>query len=166
MPYHPSTFGLTARYNDFLFTPICEQENGMQLSVLSALARMNFDPWKEAARLATMSPGEAEWALVATLSKVPGRTWSLSEAEDIAKRLVQRLPQTTSATSKVGTEAKWAGSRQISYWLMWLGFIIAMLIVQPRHQPTTTSQGTTHEGLLSSLLSPPKRSYPSSSTQP
>ena len=116
MPHHPSAFGLTARYNDFLFAPIGEQENGMQLSVLSALARINVDPWEEAARLATMSPGDAEWALVATLSKVPGRTWSLSDA-------------------------KRAGAQQISYWLMWLGFIIAMSLFQPRHHPTTVSPG-------------------------
>jgi hypothetical protein len=86
MPHHPSAFGLTAKYNDFLFAPIGEQANGMQLSVLSALTRMNVDPWEEAARLATMPPGEAEWTLVATLSKVPGRTWSLSDTEGIAKR--------------------------------------------------------------------------------
>jgi hypothetical protein len=51
VPHHPSAFGLTVRYNDFLFAPIGEQANGMQLSVLSALARMNVDPWEEAARL-------------------------------------------------------------------------------------------------------------------
>ena len=141
VPHRPSAYGLTARYNDFLFSPIGEQANGLQLSVLSALARMNVDPWEEAARLTTMSPGEAEWALVATLSKVPGRTWNLSDAEGIAKRLVQRLPHETSGAPNVGAEAKRAGAKQISYWLMWLGFFIAMLIVQPRHQLTTTSRG-------------------------
>ena len=141
MPHHPSAFGLTVRYNDFLFAPISEQANGMQLSVLSALARINVDPWEEAARLATMSPGDAEWALVATLSKVPGRTWNLSDAEGIAKRLVQRLPHATYAAPNVGTEAKRAGAQQISYWLMWLGFFIAMSLSQPRHHLTTASPG-------------------------
>ena len=141
MPHHPSAFGLTAKYNDFLFAPIGEQANGMQLSVLSALARMNVDPWEEAARLATMSPGEAEWELIATLSKVPGRTWRLADAERIAKRLVQRLPHATYPASNVRTEAKRDGARLISYWLIWLGFIIAMSLSQPRHHLTTTSPG-------------------------
>ena len=141
MPHHPSAFGLTAKYNDFLFAPIDEQANGMQLSVLSALARMNVDPWEEAARLATMSPGEAEWTLVATLSKVPERTWSLSESEGIAKRLVQRLPHARYPAPNVGTEVKRDRARLINYWLMWLGFLIAMSLSQPRHHPTTASPG-------------------------
>jgi hypothetical protein len=141
VPHHPSAFGLTAKYNDFLFTPISEQANGMQLSVLSALARMNVDPWEEAARLATMSPGEAEWALVATLSKVPGRTWSLSDAEGIAKRLVQRLPHATYVAPNAGIEAKRDGARLISFWLMWFGFFLAISLFQPRHHLTTASSG-------------------------
>jgi hypothetical protein len=141
VPHHPSAFGLTARYNDFLFAPIGEQENGMQLSVLSALARMNVDPWAEAARLEAMPPGDAEWTLVATLSKVPGRTWSLSDAEGIAKRLVQCLPRATYPAPNVGRDAKRDGARPINYWLMWLGFIIAMSLSQPRHHPTTVSPG-------------------------
>lgn len=88
-----------------------------------------------------MSPGEAEWALVATLSKVPGRTWNLSDAEEIAKRLVQRLPHATYPAPNVGSEAKRDGARPINYWLMWLGFIIAMSLSQPRHHQTTASPG-------------------------
>ena len=141
MPHHPSAFGLTARYNDFLFAPISEQANGIQLSVLSALARMNVDPWEEAARLEAMPLGDAEWALVATLSKVPGRTWNLSDAEGIAKRLVQRLPHATYPAPNVGREAKRDGARPINYWLMWLGFLIAMSLSQPRHHLTTASPG-------------------------
>lgn len=137
MPHDPLTFGLKARYNDFLFAPISEQPNGMQLSVLSALARMDVDPWEEAARLATMSQGEAEWALIATLSKVPGRTWSLSDGEGIAKRLVQRLPHPTYSAQNVGREARRDGARQINYWLMWWVLIIAMSFSPPRHHATT-----------------------------
>ena len=152
MPHHPSAFGVTDKYNDFLFAPISEQANGMQISVLSALARMNVDPWEEAARLATMSAGEAEWTLVATLNKVPGRTWSLSESEGIAKRLVQRLSHATYSTPNVGTEAKRDGARLINYWLMWLGFLIAMSLSQPRHHPTTANPGATISNNGTSVL--------------
>jgi hypothetical protein len=138
---HPSDFGVTARYNNFLFTPISEQENGMQLSVLSALARANVDPWEEAARLEAMTPGDAEWALVETLSKVPGRTWDLSEAEKIATRLVGLLQYATRSPSSTRVETTKDGARLINYWLMWLGFIIAMSLSQPRHHITTTNPG-------------------------
>ena len=138
---HPSDFGLTARYNDFLFAPISEQENGMQLSVLSALARANVDPWEEAARLEAMPPGRAEWALVETLSKVPGRTWDLSEAEKIAARLVRLLQHATRSPSSTRVETTKDGGRLVNFWLIWLGFIIAMSLSQPRHNITTTNSG-------------------------
>jgi hypothetical protein len=54
MGSRPSVSNLTSRYDEFLFAPICEEVVGMRLSVLSALARMNLDPWEEASRLAAM----------------------------------------------------------------------------------------------------------------
>jgi len=41
----------SSRYNDFLFSVICDEANGTELSVLSALTRIDVDPWEEAARL-------------------------------------------------------------------------------------------------------------------
>ena len=69
-----SVSNLTSRYNDFLFATICEEANGMRLSILSALARMNVDPWEEAARLASMPKAIAEQTLVSTLDHVSGRS--------------------------------------------------------------------------------------------
>ena len=77
--------GLTSTYNHFLFAPICEEANGMQLSVLSALARMDVDPWEEATRLAAMPKAIAERALVSTLDRVLGRSRTPSETEVIAR---------------------------------------------------------------------------------
>jgi hypothetical protein len=60
MDNRPSVSSFTSRYNHFLFAPICEEANGMRLSVLSALARMDVDPWEEATRLAAMPKAIAE----------------------------------------------------------------------------------------------------------
>jgi hypothetical protein len=46
-----STPYLGSQFDDFLFAPIGEEENGMLLSVVSALARLDLDPWQEAASL-------------------------------------------------------------------------------------------------------------------
>ena len=43
---------LGSEFDDFLYAPIGEDRNGMLLSVLSALARLDIDPWQEAAKLA------------------------------------------------------------------------------------------------------------------
>src|ERR1700726_749594 len=88
-----SVLSVTSRYNQFLYAPICEEANGMQLSVLSALARMDVDPWEEATRLAAMPKAIAKRALVSTLDRVLGKSRNPSETEVIAARLVQLLPQ-------------------------------------------------------------------------
>jgi hypothetical protein len=46
----------------------------MQLTVLSALARMDVDPWEEATRLAAMPTAIAERTLVSTLDRGSAKT--------------------------------------------------------------------------------------------
>jgi hypothetical protein len=48
---------LGAEFDDFLFAPIGKDRNGTPLSVLSALARLDIDPWQEADKLSQL-PGE------------------------------------------------------------------------------------------------------------
>ena len=43
-----SAFGRKSEFDSFLCAPIGEERNGMLLSVLSALARLDVDPWQEA----------------------------------------------------------------------------------------------------------------------
>src|SRR5208282_850090 len=76
-----STSNVTSRYDDFLFAPICDEPRGTPLSVLSALARMNVDPWEEAARLATLPKPDAQKALVSTLNLYPAKLQSPAETE-------------------------------------------------------------------------------------
>ena len=68
----------------------------MTMSVVSLLARMGADPWREAGRLAGL-PQEAarEW-LAQTIVSTPTSTWSLPDATIIATRLVRLLPSRTS----------------------------------------------------------------------
>ena len=53
-----SVANLGSEFDAFLFAPIGEEKNGMLLSVVSALARLNIDPWQEAANLATLAGGD------------------------------------------------------------------------------------------------------------
>jgi hypothetical protein len=53
-------------FNDFLFASIGEDSNGMPVSVLSGLARLDMDPWQEAAQLA-QSPRETATQRLASL---------------------------------------------------------------------------------------------------
>jgi hypothetical protein len=139
---------LSASYDDFLFAPVCEDANGMRLSVLSALARMNVDPREEAGRLAAMPKAIAEKTLLLALDRVSGRSWKSSESAAIAARLVQLLPQPGQAaalaapkTADAATAAAKGRARMTSYWWVWLGFWMAMSLMVPHHQENATNAG-------------------------
>ena len=55
---------LGAEFNDFLFAAIGADAGGTYLTVVSALARLDLDPWAEAAILARLPGG------IATTSRV------------------------------------------------------------------------------------------------
>jgi hypothetical protein len=139
----PSVSTLTPQYDDFLFAQICEDANGMRLSVLSALARMNVDPWDEATRLAAMPKAVAERTLISTIDLVSGRNWHPSESAIIAARLVQLLPPRGEGAAIAATQMEIANARALRarYWLVWVGFAIAISILSPRHHATTTDAG-------------------------
>jgi hypothetical protein len=129
---------LTSRYDAFLFAPVYIEASGMALSVVSALARANHDPWEEATRLATMPKALAERALVATLDLIPGRNWKPAEARTIAVRLIRLLPQPGEGGP---TEVSRVGAQQKSYWWVWLGFAIAISVLALGHPAATTDAG-------------------------
>jgi hypothetical protein len=125
---------VTSRYNDFLFAPICDEPGGTRLSVLSALARINVDPWDEAARLAALSTADARKILVSTLNLLPDRQQEPAETEILAARLVALLPKkdgpTAAKTAKIGE----GHAQRAIFWLVWLCFAILMSFLSP-HQP-------------------------------
>jgi hypothetical protein len=47
------------QFDRFLYASVGEDTNGMPLTVLSALARMNVDPWEEASKLTQLPPASA-----------------------------------------------------------------------------------------------------------
>jgi hypothetical protein len=78
-------------FDEFLRAPIGEDRNGTGLSVLSALARLNVDPWQEATSLAGMPREAAVVRLTALIDALPNeRAIDISAA--IAADLVALLP--------------------------------------------------------------------------
>jgi len=88
-----SVFSLrTSAFNDFLYAPVGEEENGMVLTMLSVLARSGVDPWGEAARLNDLPRDAATKRLALMISRLPRGQWAQSATGDIASRLVALLP--------------------------------------------------------------------------
>jgi hypothetical protein len=82
-----------SRFDDFLSASIGEEGNGMALSVVSALARLDLDPWREAASLAAMPKKAAAERMAWLISTLPDRTIALPDPEALAMRLVALLPR-------------------------------------------------------------------------
>jgi hypothetical protein len=58
----------------------------MTLSVLSALARLNVDPWAEAARLSALPKYMAAQRLASLFARLPRGQWAQADCAPIANR--------------------------------------------------------------------------------
>ena len=83
-----------AEFDKFLYAPIREDRNGTPLSVLSALARLDVDPWQEALSLARMPKATAAVRLAALIAALPDEQTKDNPAKSIAANLVALLPKT------------------------------------------------------------------------
>jgi len=87
------TLRFKPEFDSFLFAPVGAEESGMSLSVLSMLARLDLDPWQEAAQLAALSRESATLKMVSLLGALPNRSLKDPDGLTIATRLVAMLPR-------------------------------------------------------------------------
>lgn len=87
---------IRSEFDEFLYASIDEGPHGTLLSVLSALARLDVDPWQEAASLARMSREGATQRLASLILALPGGPLAHLDAGTIAARLITLLPHRAS----------------------------------------------------------------------
>ena len=80
-------------FETFLYAPIGQDNEGMPLSVLSALARRDVDPWEEAAKLAQLPEEKAVTQLVSWLGASAHAPLAGPDSATIATRLIALLPR-------------------------------------------------------------------------
>jgi hypothetical protein len=86
--------------NDFLHASVGDEQNGMPLSVISALTRLGVDPWDEAARLAALPKAIAAEALAPMIARLSiGQSLARSDDLAVAQRLAGLLPMHEHAAS-------------------------------------------------------------------
>jgi hypothetical protein len=124
----PERFSLIhSDFNGFLFAPVGHEESGAPLSVLSALTRLEIDPWAEGARLAKLPKEAAALALGAVIARLPAERRSVSDIHEIAARLVELLPRPRSIVLSAGADRPGAGrARRLVIWLFWVGLGVAL----------------------------------------
>lgn len=141
------TATLSNDYDDFLFAPIADDAAGMPLTMLTTLARLDLDPWEEAASLVRLPRVSATVRLEALLAVPPNGSTPHADSATTAGRLVKLLHEPTakrarSATAPQPTAA--TPARRISknvYYLLALVFMLiglwAMALGQPRIAPNS-----------------------------
>jgi len=97
----PGFAPLGPEFQPFLQSKLWEEKNEMWLTMLSALARLDIDPWQEAAELAALPKIWAEKRLAERLGRLPGAPAAFLEVDALCGRSVNLLPQTP-RLAKVG----------------------------------------------------------------
>ncbi len=121
----PSTravFGRRIDLDPFLVAPIGEERNGTPLSVLSALARLDKDPWQEAATLTAMTIQDATLRLTSLLSNAANPP----EPAEIA-RVVALLPRTP-PLERQPREIAWDDPKA-SPWIVAIYIVMALITI-------------------------------------
>ena len=145
MPDIHSLFLFEHKFDEFLCTPIGEEENGMVLNVMSAFARRNVDPWEEAARLSRLPRDVATRELCAMIAELP----SGANPRAIAERLMSPLPFSAGSGGSSGTASVRAALTRretartavvLLFLLIWMVFVtIAQQLASVEHVPAPTS---------------------------
>jgi hypothetical protein len=142
---HSSVAQFRSEFDDFLYAPVDEDNGGTFLSVLSALARLDVDPWQEAANLAQMSRENATQRLASLIAALPGGLLAHLEPKTIAARLIARLPRAPSFTAVARGASPEAGtvasSRAIVYVviinMIFMALAFGSQYFSRDHQPAT-----------------------------
>lgn len=139
-----SVFSLrTSGFNDFLYASVGEEDNGMVLTMLSALARCGVDPWDEAARLGRLPRDAATKRLVSIISGLPRGQWAQSAVGDIAARLaallpVEQAPASLAPPLAVGKAPKSAAMKTFFFVLILTNALLFTFL--HNHEPSSPSE--------------------------
>ena len=114
----------------FLFAAVGEDRNGGVVTVASTLARLGFDPWKEAAELAALSQGAANARIDALLSGFRDVPALVREHGPVAERLTLLLPKRRSHPVSGPGGSSQAGGPSISTGLMIAILVTPLVLVQ------------------------------------
>lgn len=143
-----STHRLGREFDRFLYASVGDDHNGMPLTVLSALARMDVDPWEEASKLTKLPRASAVTQLTSLLGALRDGPVADLDPASIAAPLIALLPGTRVRVppmlKAVTPAAPTKHPAAVSTLLTVLTYVIFMVLGQwlmgsvraPRHIPT------------------------------
>jgi len=84
---------LNREFDRFLYASVGDDNNGMPLTVLSALARMDVDPWEEASKLTQLPQESAVTQLACLLGALRNAPPASVDPVRVAAPLIALLPR-------------------------------------------------------------------------
>jgi hypothetical protein len=150
-------------FDDFLYAPIAADRNEMPLSVLSALARLDIDPWKEAAELSELPRFTAAQRLAGLILQLPGERWTKADSRAISDRLIELLPRRSSPQTPLAEKAHGLRAIKLSAatkMLICAALVATVLIVAANREPPSRAENA--DAPAFNTTSPSQTSRPSS----
>ncbi|MCW6511902.1 hypothetical protein [Lichenifustis flavocetrariae] len=155
----PAAFAsLPPSLNPFLYSGVGTELNGSELTVLSILARLGFDPWIEAGRLVTLPKAVAASWFAERISQMPLTAPALAGAAETASRLVALLPADAQVI-RVGSKSEAAGqvdAARTPHWAMLLMVLCALALgaVASSHSPAAQTTSARSEPIHLDAIKP------------
>jgi len=146
--------------NDFLYAAVGADRNEMPLSVLSALSRLDVDPWQEAAELSELPPDTATKRLASLLASLPGGRWPQADLRAIAGRLIELLPHPGSSNGETARSLHAMTHSTLAKMLICAALGATALIIAASREPSSRTEYT--DVPASNAATPPQASPPSS----
>lgn len=117
-------------FERFLYASVGQDRRGYAVTVLSTLARLGLDPWKETAELVTLGRAAAQ----TRLGKQLARFWDVptlaSDHLKVARDLSQLLPESRVLRSLKRSAGTVTGDRMSTSKAIWMALGIAFLLLQ------------------------------------
>ena len=122
-----SVVTVKSEFDAFLFSPIGEDKNGIELKILSLLARQKLDPWEEAAKLAALPRNAARTSLTSLISQASFEFSSPPDPEALVNRIIDLLPdRAIRAYSWNGMQPLFRATDATS---IFAGFVIVLMVL-------------------------------------
>lgn len=148
-----------SEFNDFLYASIGADRNDMPLSVLSALSRLNLDPWQEAAELRDLPKDAATKRLAGLIAQLP-RGPAKEGLTAISDRLIELLPHGTISNAPFENASRLRGMSGIpvakALVCAVLGIAALLIIAMSREQ---SPSGIRNNAPAQDTRSPPQTIY-------
>ena len=153
---------LGSEFDDFLFAPIRYDGNGMLLSVISALARLDLDPWQEATRLAGLPKEAATQRLTSLIAALPEGLSARLAPGAIAARLIALLPHSAAPDitwRQTPHSADDVRKLRTGAYLFAVLFVVMLAaqwtVASQQTPPQTDSDSAPASGTVSPMIPPP-----------